>query len=81
MRKYLIAIVLVGFLVGVIIGCAVENKAPEVSAAVEGAKFNVVVGQNENLKPVFMRYDTQTGETWTWVPGGTVYWVPLKEAP
>ena len=80
MQKYVFIIVIIGFIAGAVIGCTAAKQEPVV-AVENGIDFQVVVGQNEKGKPVFMRYDVNSGESWTWVPGGTTHWVPLGESP
>lgn len=79
MRRYMIAAMLVGFIVGVAFGCASDKDAP--IAAAEGAQGNyqVVSGMRDDGNTVFLRYDVNTGESWTWAPTSARNWVPLAE--
>jgi hypothetical protein len=79
MRIFLIVAVLVGFVVGVVLGCASSKDVAAVQAAPGDAKFQVVAGNRTDGNVVFLRYDVQTGEGWTWAPMGSREWVSLIE--
>lgn len=81
MRTYLIAAVLFGFVVGVVLGCASSRDVPvAVAGEVAGAKYQVVAGTKADGNTVFLRYDVNSGEAWTWAPTGARNWVPLTES-
>lgn len=77
MRAYLIIAVLIGFVVGVVLGCASSKDVPEVQAATGDINFQVVAGMKADGNAVFLRYDVHTGDSWTWAPIGARNWVPL----
>ena len=78
MRTYLIAAVLVGFIVGAVFGCASSKDVPMASADGTGTGFQVVAGSRSDGNSVFLRYNVQTGDSWIWAPGGAS-WAPLSE--
>ena len=78
MRMYLIAAVLVGFAVGVVLGCASSKDVQVAAADGAGTGVQVVAGSREDGNTVFLRYNVQTGESWIWAPGGAS-WSPLSE--
>ena len=80
MRTYLIAAVLVGFVVGAVLGCASSKDVPAAVAEGVQGKYQVVTGMRDDGNTVFMRYDVNTGESWTWAPTVERNWGALAES-
>jgi len=81
MRTYVIVAVLIGFIVGIALGCATSRDVPAaIAEGVSGGKYQVIAGPKSGGNTIFLRYDVNSGQAWSWTPGVGRSWVPLTDS-